>query len=312
MNRNTIVRGFLLTFTAAALLAASSASAQPYRQDRGLREPGYRELRRLAQQLDDRAQHAADVAEHDRYRLYRRDSTFLRQVSDFARRANRFDARLARYRAEPWPVQDEVRNLLRSARDIRGRVRQSRWVDEHTLGEWNEIIEIVGRMEQISDGRIDFRGGPGPQDFGPPQRLDERDSDRNPPPPDRRLDEYGARVPAGPGDSRGNQLADLARELEDRAGRALETAQRVAMERGPYRREYMSAIRDFNSQAEAFRQGIGAGTMNPGQIRAEAGRLLDVARQSDQRMRQDDAFREVWPDWQGAMQTLQRIIDLLR
>ena len=312
MNKNTIARGFLLTFTAAALLAASAASAQPYRQDRGLREGGYRELRSLAQQLDDRAQHAADVAEHDRYRLYRRDNTFLRQVSDFARRASRFDARLARYRAEPWPVQDEARDLLRSARGIRGRVRQSRWVDEHTLSDWNEIVEIVSRMEQISDGRIDFRGQPGPSDLGPPQRLDERDLDRNPPPPDRRLDEYGARGPAGPGDSRGNQLADLARELEDRAGRALDTAQRVATERGPYRREYMQTIRDFNSQAAAFRQNIGAGTMNPGQIRAEASRLLDITRQNDQRMRQDNAFREVWPDWQGAMQTLQRILDVLR
>ena len=81
---------------------------------------------------------------------------------------------------------------------------------------------------------------------------------------------------------------------------------------GPYRREYMQAIRDFNSQAGTFSQNIGAGTMSPGQIRAEASRLLDIARQNDQRMRQDNAFREVWPDWQGAMQTLQRIIDLLR
>lgn len=309
MNRNTIARGFLLTFTAAALLAASAASAQPYRQDRELREPGYRELRSLAQQLDERAQHAADVAEHGRYRLYRRDNTFLRQVSDFARRAGRFDARLARYRAEPWPVQDEVRDLLRTARGIRGRVRQSRWADEHILSDWSEIVEVVGRMEQISDGRIDFRGQP---DLGPPQRLDERDLDRNPPPPDRRLDEYGSRGPAGPGDSRGNQLADLARELEDHAGRALETAQRMAAERGPYRREFLSAVRDFNSQAGAFQQNIGAGTMSPGQVRAEASRLLDIARRNDQRMRQEDAFRDVWPDWQGAMQTLQRILDVLR
>lgn len=309
MNRNTIARGFLLTFTAAALLAASAASAQPYRQDRELREPGYRELRSLAQQLDERAQHAADVAEHGRYRLYRRDNTFLRQVSDFARRAGRFDARLARYRAEPWPVQDEVRDLLRSARGIRGRVRQSRWADEHILSDWSEIVEVVGRMEQISDGRIDFRGQP---DLGPPQRLDERDLDRNPPPPDRRLDEYGSRGPAGPGDSRGNQLADLARELEDHAGRALETAQSMAAERGPYRREFLSAVRDFNSQAGAFQQNIGAGTMSPGQVRAEASRLLDIARRNDQRMRQEDAFRDVWPDWQGAMQTLQRILDVLR
>jgi hypothetical protein len=314
MSRNITARGILLTSVAAALLAASAASAQPSRQDRSLREPGYRELRNLAQQLDDRAHHAADLAAHDRYRLYRRDNTFLRQVSDFARRASRFDSRLARYRAEPWPVQDEVRDLLRSARDIQGRVRQSRWVDEHTMSDWNEIVEILSRMDQISDGRIDLGGRPGPSDFGPPQRMDERDPNRNPPPPppDRRLDESGARGPAGPGGSRGNQLADLARELEDRAGRALETAQRVATERGPYRREYMQVIRDFNSQAAAFRQNIGAGTMSPGQIRAEASRLLDITRQNDQRMRQENAFREVWPDWQGAMQTLQRIIDQLR
>ena len=313
MSRNTIARGFLLTFTAAALLAASAASAQPYRQDRALREPGYRELRRLAQQLDDRAQHAADIADPDHYLpLYRRDNTFLRAASDFARRASRFDARLARYRAEPWPVQDDVRLLARSARDVQIRVRQSRWSDKHTVSDWNEIVEIVSRMEQISDGRIDFRGQPGPSDLGPAQRLDERDPNRPPPRPDRSRDEYGAPNPSRYGDYRGDQLADLARELEDGAGRALETAQRVATERGPYRRESMQAIRDFNSQAGAFRQNIGDGTMSRGQIRAEASRLLDIARRNDQRMRQENAFRDVWPDWQGAMQTLQRIIDLLR
>ena len=314
MTRNMTARAFLVTAIAGASLSlAEAASAQSQRPVRSLTEPAYRELRRLAQQLDDRAQHAADQAEHDRYRLYRRDNTFLRQVSDFARRASRFDARLARYRAEPWPVREEVRDLLRSARDIQGRVRQSRWVDEHTLSDWNEIAEIVNRMERVSDGRINFGGRLGPGDFGPPQRLDDRDSNRNPPPPpDRHRDEYGEPNPSRPADSRGNQLADLARELEDRAGRALETAQRAAMERDPYRREFMQAIRDFNSQAAAFRQSIGSGTLNPGQIRAEASRLLDAARQNDQRMRQDNAFREVWPDWQGAMQTLQRILDLLR
>src|SRR5450759_1078755 len=313
MNRNMAARGFLLTSVAAAFLAASAAPAQPSRQDRMLREPAYRELRKLSQQLDARAQHAADVAEHDRSRLYRRDNTFLRQVSDFARRASRFDARLARYRAEPWPVQEEVGALARGARDIQGRVRQSRWVDEHTLSDWNEIAEIASRMERVSDGRIDFGGKPGPGDFGPPQRVDERDPNRNPPPPpDRRLDEYGARGPAGPGDSRGDRLAGLASELADRAGRALQAAERTVAENRPYRREFMQAIRDFNSQAAAFGQAIGSGTLNPGQIRAEASRLLDIVRQNDERMRQGNAFREVWPDWQGAMQTLQRIIDLVR
>jgi hypothetical protein len=318
MSKNLTAQGFLVTSAAVAgLLLASAASAQPSRPVRTLTEPAYRELRRLAQQLDARAQHAADQAEHDRYRLYRRDSTFVREVSDFARRASRFDARLARYRAEPWPVQEEVRALLRSARDVQGRVRQSRWVDEHTLGDWNEIVEIANRMARVSDGRTDFGGYPGPADGAPPPRVYERDPNADPrgnpaPPPERHRDEYGERNPSGYGDSRGDQLAGLARELEDRAGRALASAERVAAENGPYRREFMQSIRDFNSQAGAFRQSIGAGTNNPGQLRAEASRLLDAARQNDQRMRQSNAFREVWPDWQGAMQTLQRIVDLLR
>jgi hypothetical protein len=311
MNRNMTARRFLQVSVAAALLAASAASAQPSRRDRTLREPAYRELRRLAEQLDARAQHAADLAEHDQYRIYRRDNTFLRLVSDFARRASRFDARLARYRAEPWPMREEVGALVRGARDIQSRVRQSRRVDEHVLSDWNEIAEIVNRMERVSEG--DLGGRPGPGDFGPPQRIEERDSNRNsPPPPDRRLDEYGERGPAGPGDSRGDRLAGLARELEDRAGRAVEAAERVVAQRGPYRRESLQTIRDFNSQAAAFGQGIESGTLNPGQIRAEATRLLDIVQRNDQRMHQENAFREVWPDWQGAMQTLQRIIDLVR
>jgi hypothetical protein len=279
-----------------------------------LREPAYRELRRLAQQLDDRAQHAADLADPDHYQqLYRRDDTFLRAASDFARRASRFNARLGRYRAEPWPVQDDVRLLVRSARDVQIRVRQSRWTNKHTVSDWNEIFEIVSRMDRVSEGRIDAGDRPGPGDFGPPQRVEERDPNRNPPPPpDRRRDEYGERGPAGPGDSRGDRLAGLARELEDRAGRALQAAERTIADNRPYRREYLQTIRDFNSQTAAFGQAIGSGTLNPGQIRAEASRLLDIARRNDQRMRQENAFREVWPDWQGAMQTLQRIIDLLR
>jgi hypothetical protein len=235
-------------------------------------------------------------------------------VSEFDRRASRFDARLARYRAEPWPVQEEVGVLVRGARDIQNRVRQSRWADEHIVSDWNEIAEIVSRMDRVSDGRIDVGDRPGPGDFGPPQRVEQRDPNRNPPPPpaDRRRDEFGERGPAGPGDSRGDRLTGLARELEDRAGRALEAAERTIADNRPYRREYLQTIRDFNSQAAAFGQAIGSGTLNPAQVRAEASRLLDIVQRNDQRMRQENAFRQAWPDWQGAMQTLQRIIDLMR
>ena len=65
---------------------------------------------------------------------------------------------MAGYRARPWPVDDDLLPLLQSARDVQERVRTSRYSDDHTLGEWNEVVDILNRMLKVSHasgGQID-------------------------------------------------------------------------------------------------------------------------------------------------------------
>lgn len=284
----TARRGLALLSAGAAVLGlAGSSVLQAQSPTVTLTEPAYREMRTLSERLDAKARHAADQAAHDQYRIYHRDDGFVRAVSDFARRASQFNARMAAYRARPWPLDDDLRSLLRAAGDVQDRARASRFADSHTIGDWNEVVDILNRMvnqSQTSGRQV------------------------NSPPADSARDEYGERHdPPGRGDSR--DLAGLARELEDRAARARELAKRVAAERGPYRREFLVSINDFHDQAAAFRQRVESGPGDRREIRAEAARLLESARQTDQRMRQGNGFREVWPEWQGMMQILQRILD---
>ena len=314
MHSNKSRRLSFVFAAAAAAWIAGTAFVQAFGPTVTLKEPAYRELRTLAERLDLKARFAADQGEHDRSRLYRRDNDFVQAAVDFFRRASRFNERLAGYRARPWNVDDDLRSLLRNAQDVRERVRRSRFTDDHVVSDWNEIVVTLDQMMRVSqspDGRIDFGGPPGPEGGGPPPRIQERDPRGNPPPPpDQHRDEYGERLsPPGPPDSR--EVAGLARELEDRAGRAHAVAQRVAAQ-GPYRREFFQSIRDFHDQVVAFRRSVESGASDRRQIRAEAGRLLDSARQTDQSMRRSNAFSDVWPEWQAAIQTLQRILGLAR
>jgi hypothetical protein len=260
----------------AILGLGGSASLRALHPGGTLTEPAYRELLRLSRALDERARHANGEAQRQESWIARRDRSLLRSIADFAERARRFDERLANYRAAPWQVDDELRTLLRSAQDVQSRVRQSRFADDKTSSDWNETVEILNRMTKVSqsrDGLIDS-------------------APTNPP---------------GPRDSR--ELAGLVRDLEDRAGRAHGLAQRVAAE-GPYRREFFQSIREFHEQAVAFRRRVDSGASDRAQTRAEAARLLESARETDQRMRRSRAFPEVWQEWQGAIQVLQRIVSL--
>jgi hypothetical protein len=143
---------------------------------------------------------------------------------------------------------------------------------------------MLNRMVKVSEGSIDVR------------------------PAEPRREEYGeGRRPPGRRDSR--EIVGLARELEDHAARAHEVAQRVAAQ-GPYRREYMQSIRDFRDQSADFRRRVDSGEGDRAGIRAEASRLLDSARRTEETLRRRNAFPEVWPEWRAAMQTLQKIVSL--
>ncbi len=257
------------------------------RPGESLTEPAYRELRVLSRSVDERAQHANDEARRRESWISRRDHGLQSSIADFARSARRFEERLANYRAAPWPVDDDLRTLLQGARDVQDRVSHSRFADGQTQSDWNEIVEMLGRMVKVSQSRDGLTGAP---------------------PAEPRRDEYGERRgPPGPRDS--GEFAALARELDERADRAYGLAQRVAA-RGPYRREFFQSIRDFRDQAAAFRRSIESGAGGRRETRAEARRLLDFARRTDERMRRSNAFREVWRDWHRAMEILEKILNV--
>ena len=276
---------WLLSALCAGSWLVSSSRLRAERPGRILSEPEYRELRQLSRLLDERSEHASDQAQRRESWVYRHDKSLLGAMADFARSANRLDERLANYRAAPWPVEDELRRLLRNAQDVQDRVRHSRYADDLALSDWNEIVEMLDRMVRVGQ-------------------------ERPPPPADPGRDEYGERR-SPPGSRESSELAGLARELEDRASRAFGLAQRAAAE-GPYRREFFQSIRDFHDETVAFRRQIESGASGRAQIREEAGHLLDGARRTDQRMRRSDAFPQVWPEWQSAIQVLQRILNLQR
>jgi hypothetical protein len=152
---------------------ASQALAQRYdnyQPNRGLSRSGYEQMRQLAQQLDKEAHETNDAAQHAQYSIYRRDTTFRRAVSSFARRADQFNYRLGAYTTRPWQVDDELRGMLRAAQDVQYRVQNSRYMDERVVGEWSEVINVLNRMREVY--RADLRGEYGrygnPQPYGNP------------------------------------------------------------------------------------------------------------------------------------------------
>jgi uncharacterized protein YukE len=315
------IRRLLPAIGWAAILAwggASTALAQrydDYGSNRALSRPAYEQMRQLAQQLDREAHETNDAAQHAQYSIYRRDTTFRRSVSSFARRADQFNYRMSTYRTRPWQVDDELRGMLRSAQDVQYRVQNSRYMDERILGEWNEVISVLNQMREVY--RADLRGEYGrygnPQSYGSQPYGNQPNGNQpygNPP-------YRGGYAPPGPPPGGGHrysrdQLISLAHELDDRATRAHELAERLATGGGPREQEFFGAIHHFNDETRDFRQRVESGSLaGPDQVRAEASHLLDDARAADARMRQNNVFPEVWREWQAAMQTLQNILNLV-
>ncbi len=290
-------RGLVLLSAACAILwLAGNSVLQAQRPNGILSEPAYREMRRLAQRLDERAQHAGDQAQHQESWFYRRDRGLLRSVNDFARRAHRFDEHMANYRAAPWQVDDELRRLLRSAQDVQSNVRRSRYADDHTVADWNEVVDVLNRMIQLYDS--DVRGS-GRSEYGAPQeRREYREG-------------YGEGRPPGGHGYPQDRLARLSRELVDHASRSDQLAEGLATGRGWRQREFFDSIRHFDQQARELHRRVESGQADPQSVRDEARHLLEDARRADSDMRQSNVFPEVWDEWRGAMQVLERILNLV-
>jgi hypothetical protein len=293
----------------AALWMAGASSALAQRYSASLSDRGYEEMRRLAQRLDATAQHAADQARHQESWVYRHDSRFTRAVTDFARQADRFNDRLGSYRTAPWRVDDELRNLQRSAQDIQNLARRSREADEHTVADWNDAVLVLNRMIRLYDWDVRHTGR----------------YDWNAPLPEFHVQgpgfEFGIRAPgpagAPPAPAEGRRYPErivrLAQELDQRATRAHELAEGLARGDGGWRhREYFENIHRFNEQAREFAQHVTSGQNDYPGLREQARLLLEDARRADADMRRNNVFPEVWDEWRGAMQVLEELLNSLR
>jgi hypothetical protein len=251
-------------------------------------------MQRLAHELDEVASHANDQAQHQQAWIYNNDRSFLRSLAGFADRAERFHARMDTYRTQPWQVDDELRRLIRDARDIQSRAQRARTVDDHTIADWNRVTQILNQMILVYQNDIARRSwdtwdGYGTRYAAPP-----------PPPPDRSA--YGNQAP-----DRG-QLAALAHELGERTDRIYNYATAAA---GPFRadprqRDSIDAIMHFRDQARAFHEQVDSG-LDPSRLGAAANHLAQDAREADARVRQTYLSPQIQGDWQQAMRLVNQI-----
>jgi len=278
----------------AALLLADAAAARAHGPSGTLSERGYQEMQRLAHELDETASHANDQAQHQQAWIYNNDRSFLRAVARFADRAESFHARMDTYRTRPWQVDDELRRLIRDARDVQYRAQHARAVDDHTIADWNRVVQILNQMIRVYQNDIARRSWDTWDGYGNRYGA--------PPPPAPDPSAYGNQVP-----DRG-QLATLAHELAERTSRIYNYATAAAgpFQADPRQRDTVDAIMHFRDQARAFQEQLDSG-LDPSRLGAYANHLAQDAREANARVRQTYLSPQIQGDWQQAMRLVAQI-----
>ncbi|MFN2386370.1 MAG: hypothetical protein ABR576_08815 [Thermoanaerobaculia bacterium] len=290
----------ILTLFGAVALALSAPAAMQaqnvrYRDGGALSRAGYDRMRQMAQQLDAMARQANDQARYDQSDLYRRDTKFLRSIDEFARAAAQFRARMNTYQTRPWNVDEELQRLIKEARDVQTRIRRARFAEPRTREVWDRVVNLLQRMtleyrdgSRLANRDRRYRDG----DF---QNRDDRDyRDYR----DYRDDRYGD----GGAYYEGN-FSQLARELDERTRRLVETARRSV----PFGYEYSDSLGRFAEQARDFRGRVNGGRLSQQQLQLMVRRLVEEAQQAQSDFSRPGVSREMRAGWDGAMQTLQRI-----
>jgi hypothetical protein len=287
----------LTLFGAAALALAAPAAmhAQSIRYRDRADAParsGYERMRRMASRLDQLARQANEQARYDQSDQYRRDTKFLREMDDFARSAARFRRRMDEYRARPWNVDEELQRLVKNARDVQYRIRRARFADNRTRATWDRVVDLLGRMTSdyrrsfsVADRNRWFR-----DDGYAPDETWNGDYD----------DRYGD--PGGDAYSEGT-FSELARELDERANRLVETARRSV----PFGYGYGDSLGRFAEQARDLRVRVDGGRLSRQQLQLILRRLVEEAQRAESDFSRPGVSREMRAGWDGAMQTLQRL-----
>lgn len=283
----------LTLFAAAALSLAAPAAIQAqdarYRDRAGtLSNAGYDRMRQMSQQLDVLARQANDQARHDQRGQSQRDTKFLRSVDEFARSATQFRARMNTYRTRPWNVDEELGTLIGDARNVQERIRRARFADARTRETWDRVVNLLQRM--TSEYRTGTRVAVGDGRYRDDDFRDRDDRDE------------GYRDDAGYYQNQ-SDVSQLARELDERANRLVEVSRRSV----PFGYGYGDALGRFAGQARDFRGRVDGGRLSQQQLQLMVRRLAEEAQQAQSELARPGVSREMRSEWDGAMQTLQRI-----
>jgi hypothetical protein len=255
-------------------------------------------MRQYAHELDEVARHASEQARAQQggYRGYRRDTKFLKSIDHFADRAERFHERMDTYRTQPWNVDDEIEHLLRDARNVQNRLRRARFVDQHTVADWDQAVRLLNQMASeyrtgISPYGTRYPGESYPGDYG--------HSPGSVPNPhgtgtyDDRYGDYG----------RSGDIRQLARELDERAARANDLA-------GRYNYGYATSLRHFSEQARYFRDQVETGRLSGSELRSQVNHLLEDAQRAQEELRRTRVSSDLAAEWDGVVRVLTRMRDL--
>ncbi len=264
---------------------------------RRIRGQSYERMRQYARQLDELAREANRQAQRSQagYRGFRRDTKFLREISQFAARASQFRARMETYQTRPWAVDDEITILLRDARDVERRIRRARFVDRRTVADWNRAVSLLNQMTTEYQAGIGYRDrGTGVEIRVPGVEI-RTDPDRD------YRDDRGPRGNYGTYGSY-TDLRQLAAELDERASRASQLASGYT--------GYSSEIRQFSEQASDFRDQVESNRLSRSELRDEVNQLLEDADAAYSELRQRSVSRQIAAEWDAIVQILNRMRDL--
>jgi len=303
-HTGVVAIGIALAGFFAVSAAASAQYPNEYRNRGRLESRSYERMRQYAHQLDGLAQHAREQAHAQQggYRGFRRDTKFLRSIDHFADRTDRFHERMDTYQTQPWAVDDEINHLLTDARNVQYRLRRARFVDEHTVEDWNNVVDLLNRMSAEYRAGIGYGGGRWrnrrnePPSSVPPPGTYREPNPNEPPPPDYREGQGNYR--RGQGD-----LRQLAVELDERAARASQLA-------GGYS-GYSPNVAHFSEQARSFRGLVEQNRINGPELRSQVNHLLEDAQSAQQELtrRPGTVSREVADEWNAIVQILTRMRD---
>jgi uncharacterized protein Yka (UPF0111/DUF47 family) len=289
--------GFLaLVFGCLGWIAITPAAQAQYRTRRDvLSNPSYERMRQYAHDLDELARHASEQAQSRQgaYRGFRRDTKFLRSIDHFADRVEQFHERLDSYRTRPWNVDEEIEHLLRDARTVQTRLRRARFVDRHTVADWNEAVRLLNQMASEYQAGISPYGGRYPSGTYPGGYGNPPGSAPNP--------RGGSYDPHGSGQS--GEIRQLAQELDERASRAEELA-------GRYNSGYASNIRHFSEQARSFRDRVENSRISGSELRSQVNHLLEDAQEAQEELRRTRVSSDLAAEWDGIVRVLTRMRDL--